>query len=46
MVDVPEQYHEGVAAYPSLDCPYVYASQIGPYCAWWAGWHDTDRGLA
>lgn len=51
-----DPYLQGVAAYPDTNCPYqpVSLPQSHPdrshspmtcYAAWWAGWHDTDRGL-
>ncbi len=44
MTDLPTAYHEGVASHPDRACPYAYASELGDYCAWWAGWHDVERG--
>jgi len=43
--DIPEVYYEGVAAYPSRECPYP-ESRIRNYCWWWAGWNDCERGVA
>ena len=55
-VETTDPYWEGVAAYPETECPYQPISlpqshldrshsPMTCYAAWWAGWHDTDRGL-